>query len=141
MLIARRRKRKNELLFWLLGAGFVLDRVLKYLFFQKNKVVVNEGLSWGIYQGELKAWFFGIFIVLLIVFYWKFKLRGFLFLLTGGVANLIDRIFCGGVVDYWKIWFLPILNVADLLITVGVFLLAFDLWRDSIARKRGKSLK
>ena len=48
-----------------------------------------------------------------------------LFLLGGGLGNLIDRIVFGGVTDYVRVLFLdfPVFNLADICITCSVFVL------------------
>lgn len=42
------------------------------------------------------------------------------FVWGGSLANVVDRLRFGGVVDYVHIWILPIFNVADLFITAGL---------------------
>ncbi len=54
-----------------------------------------------------------------------------LMLILGGAAgNLIDRVIYGHVVDfllfYWKDWFFPAFNIADMAITCGAILLVLD---------------
>ena len=54
-----------------------------------------------------------------------------LMLILGGAAgNLIDRVMYGHVVDfllfYWKDWFFPAFNIADVAITCGAILLVLD---------------
>ena len=47
------------------------------------------------------------------------------FLLAGGIGNLIDRVFVGGVIDFLSFWSFPIFNLADTFITVGIALWIF----------------
>ncbi len=47
----------------------------------------------------------------------------------GALGNLIDRLRLGYVVDYLHIRGLPIFNVADVAIAVGVLALALTIWR------------
>ena len=60
---------------------------------------------------------------------------------SGAVGNLIDRVRLGEVIDFLDAhWFQhhwPAFNVADSLICIGVFLLAFDMLREE---KRMKSM-
>jgi len=48
-------------------------------------------------------------------------------IIAGGVGNLIDRVRLGAVVDMFVFRFIefPVFNVADIYVTVGVFLLLF----------------
>lgn len=50
-----------------------------------------------------------------------------LFMISGGLGNIIDRIFRGYVIDYIEVLFVDfyIFNFADCLITVAAFLLIF----------------
>ena len=63
---------------------------------------------------------------------------------AGGIGNLIDRIFVGKVVDFIEPLFVnfAVFNFADILVTVGTFMLAgyliFDIIRDS-KNKRAKN--
>jgi len=76
--------------------------------------------------------FLTVFVITLFLFLLLLNLRekgnfGMAFIISGTVANLWDRIFRGGVIDFidLKIW--PIFNLADIFITVGAILLFIDL--------------
>jgi signal peptidase II len=53
----------------------------------------------------------------------------------GGLGNLVDRVFYGEVIDYillyYRDFYWPAFNLADSCISVGVVLLAVDIFRDS----------
>ena len=59
---------------------------------------------------------------------------------SGAVGNLVDRVRLGEVIDFidvhWYRHHWPAFNVADSLICVGVFLLAFDMLREEKRHKR-----
>ncbi len=59
---------------------------------------------------------------------------GLAMVLGGAMGNLIDRLRFGYVIDfldvYYQTWHWPIFNVADSAITVGVFLLLFDSFKN-----------
>lgn len=56
----------------------------------------------------------------------KFEIFCFILIFSGGIGNLIDRIFAGYVVDYFEFLFMnfAVFNLADVYITVGMFLYA-----------------
>ena len=45
--------------------------------------------------------------------------------LAGGLGNIVDRIFRGGVIDFIHVKGWPIFNVADIAVVVGMLLVAF----------------
>ena len=99
----------------------------------------NEGAAWGMLSG--KTWLLVCFTLVAIVFcgYFfvkygkksKLLLWGLVLVLSGGIGNLIDRVFRGGkVIDFLQFEFwpsFPVFNVADcaIVIGVGVLLLYF----------------
>lgn len=89
--------------------------------------VCNPLLSWGIPLEGLWFWLAWIFAFGALVFLIrKFNFNIFLLLaFAGAFSNFIDRIARGCVVDYIKISSFPIFNLADILITGGIFLFVF----------------
>ena len=90
--------------------------------------VENRGAAFGIFQNQ--RWFFIIFAALMIAFFIYKNLNDKMFLtaaaliISGGLGNLIDRLFLGYVVDYIKLsFFSPICNFADYCITFGTIIL------------------
>lgn len=51
---------------------------------------------------------------------------GFLLILAGAVGNYVDRLARGYVVDFIRVPYWPVFNVADVLVVVGVGLLFWD---------------
>lgn len=86
-----------------------------------------------------QRWFFsaialaaGVLIIRLLYQQPRQKLfcTALMLILGGAAGNLIDRIQHGHVVDfilfYWKSWYFPAFNVADIAISVGAALLILD---------------
>ena len=94
--------------------------------------VENRGAAFGIFQNQ--QCFFIVFAVAMIIFFVyliKYKnltdkmfLVAAVLIISGGIGNLIDRLFLGYVVDYIKLsFFSPICNFADYCITFGTIVL------------------
>lgn len=101
-------------------------------FFEWN-YVKNRGAAWGMLDGH--TWLLLVFtavamlvcIALLVksgkknkLLFWSITL-----ILSGGLGNMIDRIFRGYVVDFIHLQFIdfPVFNVADCVIVIGAGLL------------------
>lgn len=91
-----------------------------------------DGAGW-------QKWFFvgiaGIAVTLIV--YWlrrhpeqRVFCTSLSLILGGAVGNVIDRLLHGHVIDfllfYWKDWYFPAFNVADVAITCGAILLILD---------------
>lgn len=83
----------------------------------------------------------GVFLIVTKKIKNKFYLTCAVLVISGGLGNLIDRIFRHYVVDYIEVQFMDfaIFNFADILVTVGAFALIIymivDIFRD---RKKGE---
>lgn len=97
-------------------------------------LVHNRGAAFGFFQNQLLLFILiSFFAIGLILYNLKDKtnsviLRLSLSLILGGcVGNLIDRLRFGFVVDFldFRVW--PVFNIADSLITIASFLLAWEL--------------
>ncbi len=100
--------------------------------------VKNTGAAFGILQGLGNSTFVIITTVaIIIVFFIYFKSRedslSLTLILAGAMGNLIDRLRYGYVVDFIDIhigrYHWPAFNVSDSLLTIGVFLLFFKLFK------------
>jgi len=120
---------------------FVIDRVLKYsiahskktyqfLSFLQYKGTYNTGLALNFFYNN-KFVFYLVIITFLLFLAWFIKtlyhhrqIAGIYLVFFGGLSNLIDRFWYGAVIDYIEINTssipLPIFNIADILIVVGI---------------------
>ena len=111
----------------------------------------NRGGAWGIMYG--KTWFLLIITavmltvcVFVLIKYRKSKLLfwAVMLVLSGGIGNMIDRIFRGGnVVDFLHFEFFPqfpIFNIADCAVVLGAGLLILYFLLDAVReRQNGKN--
>lgn len=110
--------------------------------------VENTGAAFGLFAGAtspyrpilLNGVAFVVFVFVLVYalkspVHWKRLQLALAGILGGAVGNLIDRIGAGSVTDFLRLhaadkWEWPSFNVADSAITVGVVLLALDIWKN-----------
>lgn len=77
-------------------------------------------------------------LVVLAVVYFHYRVpanrlilqTGMAFILGGSLGNLIDRVWRGYVIDYLDITIWPVFNFADIMINVGVILIAFKIFQE-----------
>ena len=131
---------------------FILDRVTKLYVIYLDKInsgseiylskylniylIWNEGIAFGLFSFDEKNLYnyLTIFILIIVVFilFWIIKSKGIqkyaLSMISGGaLGNLFDRILYRAVPDFIDLhinnfhWF--IFNIADIFITIGVFLM------------------
>lgn len=158
------KKTMQFLYYTLLAAGVVvIDQITKFLTvlyipFEETvgflpglldlTYVQNDGAAFSSFSGR-QGMFLLIFIVFtgLMLFEYFKKPMGFLpferwciaAVYGGGLANMVDRLRMGYVVDMFETVFMefPVFNVADIFISVGSVLIAFHLaffnkkfWKD-----------
>lgn len=127
---------------------FVVDRFFKLWFFNNPSVdlggdfilsfkyAINYGVAFGLGSNQLVL---SILIIIVIVVIVHYLIRAYLeknslavfsltLILAGSLSNLIDRLRYGFVIDYIDLKWFTVFNLADIMITVGVVILIFDLW-------------
>ncbi|MBR6694576.1 MAG: signal peptidase II [Clostridia bacterium] len=117
-------------------------------FFEWN-FVKNRGAAWGMLDGH--TWLLLAFTVVAMLvciallvksgkknklLFWSITL-----ILSGGLGNMIDRIFRGYVVDFIHLQFMdfPVFNVADCVIVIGAGLLMLNFILDFKASSKQKN--
>jgi signal peptidase II len=146
--------KKNVLYFFFTITIFFIDRLSKYWAIKNLNnedqfqiilspylsfdLIWNKGIAFGLLSfGERNLYniITGLIIlVTIIVIYFAIKAKGiekysFMMICGGSIGNIFDRLFYQAVPDFIDIhyenfhWF--IFNVADIFITLGVFLLIF----------------
>jgi len=108
-------------------------REIKILSFFYLTYQENTGVAFSLLPG--KNSFFILLSSLLIVFLLFLFLKerkdnfSFALVLGGALGNLFDRIIRGKVIDFLNFHIWPVFNIADTVITVGVFFLFLQLFR------------
>ncbi len=102
-------------------------------------LIWNEGIAFGLFSlDETNLYNYltlFIFIIVAFLLFWIIKSKGIqkyalLMIFGGAIGNLFDRIVYGAVPDFIDLhidnfhWF--IFNIADIFITIGVFLMIFS---------------
>ncbi|MFW5988331.1 MAG: signal peptidase II [bacterium] len=133
----------------------VVDQLSKFLirtnFNQSERVAIlgdylyltfikNKGAAFGILSGQrLFFIFITIFFLIFIIYIYKNELpqtaaarAAVTFLLGGSISNLIDRVLMHYVTDFiafdlFDFYQLPVINIADIFIFFGVFILIHQL--------------
>lgn len=122
----------------------LLDQLTKILMINKQLTIIpnlleftyteNTGVAFGIANSKILLIILVSILILGIIVKFIKKtqtdkniLLSLYFIIAGGISNLIDRIFRGYVIDFIDINILnfPNFNIADICITLGVFVLIF----------------
>ncbi|NLJ77436.1 MAG: signal peptidase II [Peptococcaceae bacterium] len=101
--------------------------------------IMNPGAAFGILPNQHALFITtGVLLILgVLIAYWRLPAEkrllkvGLALMLGGSLGNLVDRVRFGTVVDFldFRIW--PVFNLADTAIIMGVFLLAWELLKDT----------
>ena len=99
----------------------------------------NEGIAFGLNKQNLGNIVITL-IILFVIFNFLISQRDKLtinniiflsFIISGGISNIIDRIFKGGVFDFIKIGEFPVFNIADICIVLGWLLFVISFLKDT----------
>jgi len=115
----------------------LIDQVLKFLTLSSGLAFINKGIAFGLFSSaNLSSFVIFVFILCALCYTICTSRRRLVLplklILVGGLSNLLDRIFHGGVVDYLYLPIIPSFNLADLAITIGFLLVVshFIFWKN-----------
>ena len=123
---------------FLISSQLNLGESFNILPFLSFTLIHNTGIAFSIFDdgGVFSRWLLVtcVFLILIYMFFLLFKkapkhlleLISLLLIISGGLGNLIDRIFLGHVVDFvhmfYKHYSFYVFNFADSYITIGIFI-------------------
>ena len=92
----------------------------------------NQGVAFGLYFGHVIQIIISIIIVILLTLagfkylstknkFYSYALLGII--IGGAIGNVVNRIHLGYVIDFIYIWPIPVFNIADVGITLGLIVL------------------
>ena len=99
------------------------------------EITDNTGMAFGFNSGNTKNIFLSLIVIFIIISFIRNQreligtkeLMAISLALGGGISNIIDRVFRGGVLDFIKVLFIPNFNIADLCICTGWILIVIFL--------------
>ena len=131
----------------LISSYLSLGESLNLLPFLNFTLIHNSGIAFSFFDdgGNISRWLLvvavsGILAYLLFLMYKitsknRLELMSFILIISGGLGNLVDRVFLGYVVDFVLFhigqWHFPAFNVADSCITIGLILFLIETYRSS----------
>ena len=111
----------------------------------------NSGGAWGILTGQMTIFYLITFIAFFLFYYLvkevDFTLKkvysiAVILLIAGAIGNFIDRLLFKEVVDFLDFYIFgydfPIFNVADMCLSIGMFLFAYDILLEDVIHARNK---
>ena len=130
--------RKLKLIFILTIVLIIIDQtskgIVKYKVqesigndFIKITLIENTGMAFGLNEGNTKNIILTVFILLIVFNFIKNQKEridiktaiSLGLILAGGISNLIDRIICGGIIDFIEVKYFAVFNLADCYIMIG----------------------
>ncbi len=126
-----------------LSALSYLKHTIQLTRFFSFELVLNRGISWGLFQAAPTNSVLFIVVTSLIVvltiglavYAYRRTLQGHtiyseLLVIAGSTSNIIDRFVHGGVIDFltfhWNDLYWPAFNIADIGIVLGILGMAFN---------------
>ena len=125
----------SRMLFFVLVL-FLLDQLIKSFFVTQGQmgslIVYNQGISFSLLSQFPWRSILPFVLFLLIGFFLQKQSYGMALLIAGGLSNLADRLWRGGVVDFIDLKIIPVFNLSDLLISMGCILTLIELIKQEI---------
>jgi len=134
---------------WLIRNNFRMFESKQLTSFLALTYTTNTGVAFGMFEGNNNFFIISTIIILVILMlsidtieqdFGKVSIYSMILIISGGIGNLLDRIFLGRVTDFIDIqirhknvW--PIFNFADSYVFIGVWILVINFIVQSIKSK------
>lgn len=111
---------------------FLLLQLTNYFIVQNFSDIINfnDRMLFGLYGNNFFSIILSMTLIIVLLSLRKKHFFPVVFIVAGSISNIFDRLFYGGAVDYLKITNFPVFNISDILIVIGLFVLAFQLIKD-----------
>lgn len=125
---------------FLMGVLIVIDQYVKWFVLQSHTIEssCNYGIAMGIILPSTVFVILWGVIMAIVIYFWIQKLEKsfikqlpLILILSGGISNIIDRLYYGCVVDYIPFLNISSFNIADAFITVGAVLILWQNFKSS----------
>ena len=128
---------------------FVTDRVLKwwavnslsdispitFLRVFRLEFYLNEGIIFSVPLPKMLIYIITVLIISVVIYllYEAYQMKnrsliiGYSLVTVGAFSNLLDRFNYGAIIDFINLRVLPVFNLADIIITIGITVLIFNI--------------
>ena len=122
-------QKKDNLSYWpevSLSTAVIIAllEVIHFVIFSSEKfIVINSSVLFGSLGDNSASLFVSILFLILLVLLFTRKFFGsvpFMLIFSGATVNILDRIFYGGSLDYFRVLGIPYFNLSDICIVLGV---------------------
>jgi lipoprotein signal peptidase len=101
----------------------ILLQAIDYIVQKYGTAEINSQLIFGTLGDNAIAVSMSLILILILVISHKkglIETAPVYLIIAGAISNILDRIFYGGVVDYFALSFIPTFNAADISIVAGI---------------------
>ncbi len=122
---------------------FILDRITKILalklpaeglFCSKEifgiNLYINKGIAFGIPLPQIISIILSVLILITLIHLLlkaKFNTFGLCLVIIGAFSNILDKLTYNGIIDFITIKYMPIFNIADVYIVIGLTIVIYSL--------------
>ncbi len=121
---------KLEILFSILVVVILLEIAHFTVLSSQLTFIINRAFLFGSFGTNWLAVLVSLIFLIIILVYVKRRYVSpvaLIFVLSGAITNILDRLVHGGSVDYIRLMNIPLFNIPDILIIVGLAIFFFEI--------------